>query len=689
MQQNHYNLMTPMRRLLCISILLILGVPCLAQQTKEHSAYTWLPLFEQLCDYDDIEEHDMEDMFEQLCELEQTPLDLNKATDEDLLRLFFLSPKQREDLTEYLDRYRPLRSIGELALVESVDPLRKQLLESFCFISEANEERPFPTLKQIAKYGKNELVAATQVPLYDREGDRNGYLGYKYKHWFRYTFKYGDYVKAGLTGAQDAGEPFFSNCNKLGYDHYAYYLLVRKLGRFKAIALGQYKLRLGLGLAMNTGFTLGKTATTTMSIPTNAITTNSSRSEAYYLQGAATTISVTKHLDATAFVSYRKVDATLNADGTVKTLLRTGYHRTQSEIEQRHNTSQFVAGGNINWKANGLRIGATAFNTAFNRPLKPNAAQAYRRYAPQGMSFFNASLYYAYTHYRFCFNGETAMNGDAAVATLNTITFQATNNLQLTAIQRFYSYRYHSLFSASFSDGGHIQNENGVYAAIAWHPIAKLTLTAYTDYAYHPWPRYGVSAPSHSWDNMLQTSFQPNRKWTISARYRLRLRQKDYKENDKAKTQLADKNEQRARLTVGYESGIWKTKTQIDAAYTLITPPLSSTIVSKGWMALQTLAVCLGRFTLAGNAAYFHTDDYDSRLYAYERTTLYNFSFPSFFGEGIRGALFLRADISKNLVLIGKAGTTKYFDRNSISNALQQINQSYKTDIDLQLKWKF
>lgn len=106
-------------------------------------------------------------------------------------------------------------------------------------------------------------------------------------------------------------------------------------------------------------------------------------------------------------------------------------------------------------------------------------------------------------------------------------------------------------------------------------------------------------------------------------------------------------------------------------------------------MVLQTIAVRLGRFTLAANAAYFHTDDYDSRLYAYERTTLYNFSFPSFFGEGIRGALFLRADISKNLVLIGKAGTTKYFDRNSISNALQQINQSYKTDIDLQVKWKF
>lgn len=685
-----------MSRFLCIYILLLLCLPCFSQQTKEDShqksrlsEYAWLPLFEQLCDYDDIEESGIEDMFEQFCELEQTPIDLNKATDDDLQQLFFLSAKQREDLTEYLDRYRPLRSMGELALIESIDPLRKELLNSFCFISETKEKQTFPTLKQIAKYGKNELVAATQVPLYNRKGDTNGYLGYKYKHWLRYTFKYGDYIKVGLTGAQDAGEPFFSNCNKLGYDHYAYYLLLRKLGRFKTIALGQYKLRLGLGLAMNTGFTLGKTATTTMSIPTNSIVANSSRSEAYYLQGAATTIGITKHLDATAFVSYRKVDATLNDDATVKTLLHTGYHRTQSEIKRRHNTTQLVTGGNINWKAHGLQIGATAFYTSFNRTLKPPTTQPYQRYAPRGSRFFNASLYYAYTHYRFSINGETAINGDAALATLNTITFQATNNLQLTAIQRFYSYRYNSFFSASFSDGGHVQNENGVYAALTWQPISKLTITAYTDYTYHSWPRYGVSAPSHSWDNLLQIGFKPNSRWSLSARYRLRLRQTDYKANDNDKTQLADKNEHRVRLTLGYERGVWSTKTQIDAAYIITAPPLSSTIASKGLLTLQNVAVRLGCFTLAANAAYFHTSDYNSRLYAYERTTLYNFSFPTFYGEGIRGALFARANINKNLILIGKIGTTKYFDRTHISSSLQQIDHSYKTDVDLQLKWKF
>ena len=50
-----------MSRFLCIYILLILGMPCLAQQTKEsklqttdYSSKVWTPLFEQLCDYDDI-----------------------------------------------------------------------------------------------------------------------------------------------------------------------------------------------------------------------------------------------------------------------------------------------------------------------------------------------------------------------------------------------------------------------------------------------------------------------------------------------------------------------------------------------------------------------------------------------------------------------------------------------------------
>lgn len=72
------------------------------------------------------------------------------------------------------------------------------------------EKKDFPTIGNIIKYGKNDFIAAVKIPMYERKGDKNGFMGYKYKHWFRYTFKYGQYLQAGLTGSQDSGEPFFA-----------------------------------------------------------------------------------------------------------------------------------------------------------------------------------------------------------------------------------------------------------------------------------------------------------------------------------------------------------------------------------------------------------------------------------------------------------------------------------------------
>ena len=68
---------------------------------------------------------------------------------------------------------------------------------------------------------------------------------------------------------------------------------------------------------------------------------------------------------------------------------------------------------------------------------------------------------------------------------------------------------------------------------------------------------------------------------------------------------------------------------------------------------------------------------------------LYTFYFPSFYGEGIHYSLFLRADISPTLLLIGKFSTTNYFDRDHISSGLQQIDHSSMTDLELQLRVRF
>lgn len=579
--------------------------------------------------------------------------------------------------------------MGELSMVKSLDPLRLRLLQCFTYIGNEDTTKSFPTANEIFKYGKHELVGTAGIPFYNRKGDRNGYLGYKYKHWTRYSFRYGKYVQIGLTGTQDAGEPFLSGGNSLGYDHYSVYAVIRQLGALKTLALGQYKLRFGLGLVMNTGFSLGKTTALTMSPSANAISANASRSDAYYLQGAAATIAASRNIDITGFVSWRKIDATLNDDGTIKTLLKTGYHRTPSEMQRKHNASQTAAGANIRWHSGGLHLGMSGIFTSFSRRLNPDKSQLFRMYSPDGKDFCNASVDYGFLSHKISMNGETAMNGEGALATINAVSLKASSSLRLTAIQRYYSYRYHSLFSSSFSDGGKIQNESGIYLGATWTPMPRLAILAYSDYAYFPWVRYRVTASSHSLDNLVQATYSMSPCTTLTGRYRIRFRQEDNTDSDTGHKQLTNKTEHRARMTLAYNGSHWAAKTQADAACTVFPTELDDKPNSFGWMLAQTVAYSGTTISAAANIGYFHTRDYNSRIYAYERGTLYSFSFPMFYGEGMRGALFLRGNVSKNITAICKIGTTKYFDRKKIASSYQQIDGSWQTDMDLQIKWKF
>lgn len=87
--------------------------------------------------------------------------------------------------------------------------------------------------------------------------------------------------------------------------------------------------------------------------------------------------------------------------------------------------------------------------------------------------------------------------------------------------------------------------------------------------------------------------------------------------------------------------------------------------------------------------SYFHTDDYDSRIYIYEKELLYSFYTPSFQGEGIRLAIYFRYDMNKHWTAIAKLGQTTYFDRDEIGSGNDLIRGNKKTDVQMQLRLKF
>ena len=633
------------------------------------SDYQWEKYLSEVMSADNMESVEWEDSYEMLCELAQHPLNLNLASREELEQLPFLSAQQVEEIMEYLYRYGPMKSLAELQMIRSLDYDRRRLLNWFVFIDDAQENEQ-------KQYGRSDLMATVRVPFYERKGDKAGYLGYPYRHWVKYQFTYGDRLKAGIVGAQDAGEPFFTDKNRKGYDFYSAYLQLKRLGRIENLVIGKYRASMGMGLIINNSFALGKLSTLqNLGRPTTTLRPHSSRSAADYLNGVGTTINIAKGLSATAFFSYRNQDATLKNDGTVSSIITSGYHRTETEMSKKNNLKNTTIGGSIRYLNHGLHGALNIVGTHLNRELRPNTDILYRKYYPQGYDFLNISADYGYVHPRFSFNGETAVNKDGAWATINSISLRLSGEWNMMALHRFYSYRYTSLYSRCFSDGGRIQNENGIYLGASWQPSPRWKISAYSDYAYFPYPRYQISQPSHSWDNLLQATYTRN-KCTLSGRYRFRIRQKDNDEN------LINQNEHLGRIYAVYDGRIIS-RTQLD--FSMIT----SGERHRGYMLSETLGYTYRWLRLNAGFGYFHTDDYDSRIYLYEQGPLYSYSFSQYYGNGIRYWMMCRANIGKRLTLTAKIGTINYFDRSEIGTGYQQVNASSMTDLDLQFRWKF
>ena len=653
----------------------LISLTSIAQQT-----YDWEDLFEEL--YASSEENigTKEETFELLTDLAEHPLNLNTASQEELERIPFLTAEQIEDLQAYVYQYHGMQSLGELAMIESLDALRRKLLPYFVYVAPVDEQQRFPTLKSIVKGGKHTFLFTSHLPFYQRAGDRNGYLGYPYAHSFRYSFRYGDYIQAGLVGAQDAGEPFFAHGNGLGYDHYSFYLLLRKMGRLKTLAVGRYKVNFGQGLVINNSFGFGKLAMlSTLGRQTTGIHAHSSRSAANYLQGVAATTALTRYLDLTTFLSYRSIDASLTDSGTIKTILKTGYHRTVREMNSKDAATQFAAGTHLAWSSGAFRVGLSGVYTCFNKELTPNTSLYYHQYAPAGNSFWNMSVDYSYQHPRWSLAGETAMDSKGSIAMLNNLSFQPTSKLSLLAVQRYYGYQYTALFARSFGDNGAVQNESGLLIGANWNVKRGLSLMAYTDFAYFSHPRFGAHTASKAWENLLMLTYTRQR-WSFFVRYRFRLREKDNAD----KTALINELTQHGRLSLTYSTTSWSSKSQLDIA--------SSNYLKRsfGYMLSETGTwKPLSWFTLTGMIGYFQTSDFSSRIYVYERGPLYSFSFPAFFGKGMHYSLFARADLSRHLMFILRSSTSHYFDRDHISSGLQQVNSSTLSGLDIQLRWRF
>lgn len=657
--------------------------------------------FELLRDYYEGSSEDLQECYDKLEDLSAKPLDINEVTVTDLQQIPLLNAEQINDIIEYRDKHKPVRTMEELGMIESIDRRLRLLLTCVLNVGKSATMNGDDDKHRL----RHDVTLTARIPTYYRAGDKGAppktawgknnysgrYLGDPVQHSLRYSLRIGRHIDVNVNGSKQAGEPFFSNGNNWGYDRYRLNASISNQGRLYHAVIGHFRGSFGMGLVLNTGgFYLGKESMSGVAaIRSSYFTAHNSSSDSKYFQGAAATVGLSQSLTASAFVSYRGIDATLNKDSTVSTVLTSYYHRTQTEMNKSNNTTQFTAGTHLTYNiSKSLVLGASGLYTMYNRELNPtfstSAAQTaqkeYRTYYPHGKRFWNVGIDYYLHLSKLSLSGETATGDCGNIATVNRLQCNV-GRFSLLAVQRYYAYQFYSIYGSSFSEGGRVQNESGIYVGAKWNVGRNVTLSGYSDISYFPWLKYQVSNSSYVWDNRLTGEWSTSR-WAFSVRYKVKMRQKDKKQEDGTKA-LVNKVDHRLRFTFGYTGKSWNTKNQLEGCI------INNDETSSGFVFSQTGQwKAFSWLTVSGSAAYFNTKDYESRQYVYERTVKYAFGFASYYGHGMRASLFAKVQPLKWMSVQAKAGHTRYFDRETIGTADRMIFSSYQTDFDVQLAFK-
>lgn len=640
-----------------------------------------------------------ESMFEDLADYSVSPLNINQATREELKRFPFLSDELIERILYYLYKYGPMLTDNELMMVEGMDRETAEKLKPFVCFRQTEETHKSLNLKQILKYGKQELTVRADIPFYNREGfklhrkktlekDPNKqYIGRPYRHYLRYSFRYANRIYAGLTAENDAGEPFFSGKNRKGYDYYSPYLLLHDLYKIKTLVIGNYRSNYGYGLVVNSDFSLGKTASlNTLFNRSTGLKKHSSVDEYNYFQGIGASIQLFKRWTIDAFYSFRKMDG--KVDGLcITSLKRDGLHRLEREFERKNTYNNRLIGSHLNYNGKYGEFGLTAVHNVLNKRLKLTS-RPYNNYAPAGRDFFNIGLNYKLFVKEFTLSGEIAADKKGTVAALNVLRYSPNPKTQFVVMNRYYDAKYQSLYARSVSEGGTVQNENAFYIGLETKLLRKVSLTAYGDFFYFPWKKYLVSkAGTKGFDGLFQLNYSPSYELNMFIRYKYKKKDRDV-EITGNKRQTVPLIQHRLRYQLNCRPNEqWTLKTV--AEYHRIDGRYRKT--KQGYLVSQT-ADCVFEplpLRIDFSAVWFDTTDYDTRIYLYEKSMLYAFSMPSFFYKGIKFVSNIRYAFADRLIIQFKYGWMHYLNRKTIGTGLDLINGCNKHDLCVQVRWKF
>ena len=601
----------------------------------------------------ELSEVDYEQLQSDLYALYETPVDLNNTSDEELARLYFLSPKQIDDILAYANRH-PFESLAELRLIPSLADYEIRDLLPFVHITNhhspiTNHQSPITNHqsplypREVFANARHELSA--RVDARNIEGVETADPMYVQT---RYRF---DYRRRVVFGAQ-LRRPAGGGAKDLQYG--AYVQLRDIAPHLHTVVGGNFQASFGQGLVLAPVFRTGKSAYV-------ASVGQSAEGLRYYssvdgegLHGAGTTLrwewNKQTRLDVSALYSMKRANDSV-------------WHH--------------LAGANLTFRYKRLQVQLTAIENIWSDSIRPTRNAAYNQHYFRGtnQAVLGASARYNHGWFDAFAELATAQNhqsvnpssgtGGAAqshiphwgFAAITGSRFYPASGVSLVALYRYYSPYFDNALGYAFSETSRLGDENGGYIGFDVTRLAKWRFSGYGDIFYFSGPKYGIQkSPTIGYDAMFEAQYHQSGNWWLSGR--LRAKQK------------GDLSTYSTRFQFDWNQGGWSLRTTAEANITN-DKSLSTNHQSKipyGLSIAQDIAYDFQSpmsnvqcpISLRLRLQAFDAREWDNRIYCYEHDVLYAFSIPAVYGLGGRAYLCLKWQIIKQLALYFRVSETLY-----------------------------
>lgn len=639
---------------------------------------------------------DYAQQLEYLEDLLDHPLDLNKASLDELKNFFFLPDAKLLDIVNHRIRYGPFLCLEELQSLASLTLYELNMIVPFIKVyhSEMNQPLSMTTFKEghSTLYVKSKRVLQTSSGFkVDSILGKPKFVGSPEYVSVRYKWQSGNYLKFGIIAEKDAGESIAWNQKTKIADHISIYGQLKKWRRINNLIVGDYAVSFGQGLIIHNGFGAGK-STMVMNIKKNGevFRPYTSINENLYFRGIATSLKVTTDFELNLLYSSKAIDSVPSIDITdsthfeISSFPASGYHRTEGEIKYKANARQRNFGLGLSYQYKNLKCSINHLNYGFNHSIA-NGNQIYEIYKTTGFYNYNTSFDYSFRFRNIFLFGESARSKNGALAHLIGLLLSLDKKMDFSLLYRNYDKRYQCLNCNAFGESGKSQAEQGLYMGLELRPHFQWKIAAYADFFDNTWLKYKVDGITAGSEFAIRLEHTLKRKFSAYLQLFVENKESNSSSNTFRTQRLEGVKRLKLRLHLSHHlHKNWEIRARAE-----INQYRQGKSSDNGFMLYQDVIYkpMASPFSFTSRIMVFQSQGFNSRIYSYENDILYEYALPFVSGTGKRFYLNTRCQLNKWATLEFRYAVTKYSDLDKISSDTEnEIAGNTKSEIKVQLK---